>query len=297
MRVAVIGSQGQLGTDLVEVLSSSGRYQVTALSHLQADVTDRDRLVEAIVKVRFDVVVNCAAFTRVEDCEDSPSKALLVNGQGAFEVARACAAAQARCVHISTDYVFSGDKGQPYAEDDPVGPINVYGTSKLAGEMLVRQAADRWLIVRISSVFGRAGSRAKGGNFVETILSRARSGGQVKIVNDIWMSPTYTRDAALGIEELIRMDASGVFHAPNGGRCTWFEFGSAALKMAGIGAAAEPVSSISYPTKARRPRDSSLGSSRLEKTLRHGIRPWEDALMAYLTEMGYVKGHEQTSDR
>jgi dTDP-4-dehydrorhamnose reductase len=294
MRVAVIGSQGQLGTDLVELFSSCDRYQVTPLAHPQIEVTDRDSLASAIIKERFAVVVNCAAFTRVEECEDSPGEALLVNGQGAFEVARACAASGALCVHVSTDYVFSGDKGLPYSEDDPVGPINVYGTSKLAGELLVRQAADRWLIVRISSVFGKAGSRAKGGNFVETILSKARASGQVKIVNDIWMSPTYTRDAAHCIEELIRLGAAGLFHAPNGGRCTWFEFGTAVLKMAGINASAEPVSSASYPTKARRPRDSSLSNNRLEKLLRQQIRPWEDALKAYLTEMGYVKGQGQT---
>lgn len=289
MRVAVIGSQGQLGSDLAAVLSSSGYYQTVPLTHPQVDVADRESVTSAIVKERFDVVVNCAAFTRVEECEDSPGEALLVNGQGAFEVARACAASGALCVHISTDYVFSGDKGQPYSEDDPVGPINVYGTSKLAGELLVRQAADRCLIVRISSVFGKAGSRAKGGNFVETILSKARSNGQVKIVDDIWMSPTYTRDAAHCIEDLIRLGASGLFHAPNGGRCTWFEFGAAALRMAGISVAAEPVSSASYSTKARRPRDSSLNNNRLENILSRPIRPWQDALRAYLTEMGHVK--------
>jgi len=290
MRIAVIGSQGQLGSDLVEVLSSAGRYQVVSLAHPQVDVTDRESVTGAIGKESFEVVVNCAAFTRVDDCEDSPGSALLVNGQGAFEVARACAAARALCVHISTDYVFSGDKGLPYSEEDPVGPINVYGTSKLAGEILVRQAADRWLIVRISSVFGKAGSRAKGGNFVETILSKARSGERVKIVNDIWMSPTYTRDAARCIETLISLGASGLFHAPNGGRCTWFEFGTAALRIAGISAPVEPTSSASYPTKARRPRDSSLSNNRLEKLLSHSIRPWEDALKAYLTEMGHVRG-------
>ena len=296
MRIAVIGSQGQLGTDLVEVLSSSDRYQVTPLAHPQIEVTDRDSIASAIIKERFDVVVNCAAFTRVEECEDSPGEALLVNGQGAFEVARACARASSLCVYISTDYVFSGEKGSAYTEDDPVGPINVYGTSKLAGELLVRQAVSRWLIVRISSVFGKAGSRAKGGNFVETILSKARSSGQVKIVNDIWMSPTYTRDAAHCIEDLIRLGASGLFHAPNGGRCTWFEFGAAALKMAGISASAEPVSSASYPTKARRPRDSSLSNNHLENILSRSIRPWKDALRAYLTAMGHVKVHGQTID-
>ncbi len=293
MRVAVIGSQGQLGSDLVKVLSASERFEVCSLNHAMLDIRDREQVTAIVGKGGFDVVVNCAAFTRVEDCEDLPAGALGVNGQGAFEVARACGASGALCVYISTDYVFSGDKGLSYSEDDVVGPVNVYGTSKLAGELLVRQAANRWLIVRISSVFGKAGSRGKGGNFVETILSKARSTGQVKIVNDIWMSPTHTRDAAYCIEELIRLGVSGLFHAPNSGRCTWFEFGTAALRMAGISARVEPVCSASYPTKARRPRDSSLSNNRLEKILSHPIRHWEEALRAYLTEMGHVKGPGQ----
>jgi dTDP-4-dehydrorhamnose reductase len=289
MRVAVIGCQGQLGSDLVRVLRDTGNYDVTPLSHAQLDITNREIVQQTIPENGFDVVVNCAGFTRVEDCEDMPAEALLVNAQGAFEVARACARARALCVHISTDYVFSGEKGSPYVEDDLIGPVNVYGVSKLGGELLVRQATEHWLIVRISSVFGKAGSRGKGGNFVEAMITKARSESTIQVVNDIWMSPTYTLDAARTINELIQSGVRGLFHASNGGRCTWFDFASEALRMAGLAARVEPVSANSYPTKARRPRDSSLNTERLEKTLAFSSRPWREALRAYLGEKGHLK--------
>jgi dTDP-4-dehydrorhamnose reductase len=245
---------------------------------------------EAIANRSFDAVVNCAAFTRVDECEDLPNEALLVNAHGAFEVARACAASNTLCIYISTDYVFSGDKGSSYSEDDPVSPINVYGTSKLAGEFLVRQTARKWLILRVSSVFGKTGSRGKGGNFVETMIAKARSGLPVQVINDIWMSPTYTMDAARVIEELIRAGATGLFHAPNTGRCTWFEFASETVHIVGLPARVEPISSSLYPSKARRPKDSSLSNGSLEKALGHPVRPWQDALRSYLVEKEYLTG-------
>jgi dTDP-4-dehydrorhamnose reductase len=288
MRVAVIGSTGQLGSDLVQVLTETGRYAITQLAHLDLDITQRSAVMEVIGSGSFDAVVNCAAFTRVEDCEDCPGDALRVNAQGAFEVARACAASNALCVHISTDYVFSGDQGASYAEDDVPGPVNVYGASKLAGEFLVYQAAQKWLILRISSVFGKNGSRGKGGNFVETIIAKARSGASVQVVNDIWMTPSYTMDTAGIIEDLIRTGASGLFHASNTGRCTWFEFASEAIRMIGLPIRLDPVSAASYPTKARRPQDSSLINRRLAKILGRSVRPWQDALRAYLVEKRYL---------
>jgi dTDP-4-dehydrorhamnose reductase len=288
MRVAVIGSQGQLGSDLVQVLAEAGRYEITQPAHADLDITQRSAVMEVIGRGCFDVVVNGAAFTPVDDCEDLPGEALRVNAQGAFEVARACAAANALCVYVSTDYVFSGDKGSSYGEEDVPGPINVYGASKLAGEFLVRQAAAKWLILRISSVFGKNGSRGKGGNFVETILAKARSGASLQVVNDIWMSPTYTMDAARMIEELIRRGAAGLFHASNTGRCTWFELASEAIRRIGLSVRLDPVSAAGYPRQARRPKDSSLANVRLEKLLGHAPRPWQKALEAYLVEKGYM---------
>ncbi len=287
-RVAVIGSSGQLGSDVTEVLSQSPSYQVTPFSREQLDVTDRQKVKEVLAQ-NFDVVVNCGAFTRVDDCEEQPDKALLVNAQGAFEIAQACRQTGALCVFVSTDYVFDGEKGGPYVESDPVGPVNVYGASKLAGEFLVKQTAERWLILRIASVFGKTGSRGKGGNFIETILSKAHSGGPVPVINDVWMSPTYTMDVAHALSELIRLGATGIYHASNTGRCTWYEFAREAIRLVGLNAKVEPVPSTLYPTKARRPRDSSLDNSLIWKTLNQPIRSWQEALRAYLIEKGHLK--------
>lgn len=288
MRVAVIGSTGQLGRDLVQVLTEAGSYEITPPAHPHLDITQRSLVMEKIINGGFDVVINAAAFTRVDDCEDLPGEALLVNAQGAFEVARACAIAKALCVHVSTDYVFSGDKGAAYVEDDPAAPVNVYGASKLAGEVLVRQAAAKWLILRISSVFGKNGSRGKGGNFIETILAKARAGMPLQVVDDIAMSPTYTMDAARVIEELIRAGASGLFHASNTGRCTWFEFACEAVRLSGLDVPIAPVSAAQYPTRARRPPDSSLDNTRLQTALGRSVQPWQDGLAAYLVEKGYL---------
>jgi dTDP-4-dehydrorhamnose reductase len=287
-RVAVLGGTGQLGSDVVEVLSRSPSYRLTPFSHEQLDVTDHAKVMEALA-LGFDVVVNCAAFTRVDDCEEQPGKALLVNARGALEVARACAQTDSLCVHVSTDYVFSGDKGSPYAEDDPAGPVNMYGASKLAGEYFVKQVAKRWLILRIASVFGKRGSRGKGGNFVETVLSKAYSGTPVRVVHDTWMSPTYTMDVAHALGGLIQIGATGLYHASNSGRCSWFEFAREATRLLSLDTEIEPISSSSYPTRARRPRDSSLDNSHLKEVLCHSIRPWPEALKAYLVEKGQLQ--------
>ncbi len=288
-RIAVIGCTGQLGSDLVQVLLESGRYEVSPILEDQMDVTDRENVTSVLADGRFDVVVNCAAFTHVDDCEDRPADALRVNAQGAFEVARACSQTGSLCVFISTDYVFGGDKGSPYIEEDQPAPINLYGASKFAGELLVRQAARRWLIVRIASLFGKSGSRGKGGNFIETILSKARCGEPLRVVNDVWMSPTYTMDAARILDQLMQADATGLYHAANLGRCSWFEFALEALRTAGLDTEIEPISCDLYPSRARRPKDSSMISLRLEKTLGHAPRPWQEALRAYLVERGHIQ--------
>jgi dTDP-4-dehydrorhamnose reductase len=237
------------------------------------------------MQMRPQVVVNCAAFVRVDECEDQPQQAFDVNAIGALHVARTCAKLDAVCVYISTDYVFDGSKDAAYTESDPTYPINVYGVSKLAGELLVRQMASRWLIVRAATLFGRTGARGKGGNFVETILAKAKTGEPLRIVNDVRMSPTYTRDAAPVLVDLIEKGTIGIVHLSNDGACTWYEFAKHALELAGLRVSIDPVSSHEYPTRARRPKNSALQSERsLVK-----LRSWQVALRAYLVEKGYLQ--------
>lgn len=286
MRVAVIGGTGQLGADLVKVLQETGNYQVFPLSHAEVECSNLDSLRLALTNLQPEIIVNCAAFVRVDECEDRPEEAFRVNALGALYVARVSAGFNALCVYISTDYVFDGEKKGPYTEEDTPYPINIYGTSKLAGEYLISQACPRWLIVRMASIFGKMGARGKGGNFVETMLAKAQTGEPVRVVNDIRMSPTYSYDAAQVLERLIRQESTGIFHVTNRGSCTWYDFAREALELAGLTAKLEPVFSSEYPVKARRPRNSSLRSVRLSSDT---LRPWEEALRAYLVEKGYIQ--------
>jgi len=275
-RVAVIGRMGQLGTDLANVLVEADSYEVFGLSHQEIECTDFASVEKTLKTVRPDVVVNCAAFVRVDDSEDRADETFRVNSLGALNVARACAEIDALCVYISTDYVFDGEKGSPYMESD---------------EYLVQEACPRWLIARMASLFGKAGSSGKGGNFVETILARAKAGEPLRLVDDIRMSPTYTRDAAQALERLLRERTLGLFHLVNAGNCTWYEFACKALELVGLQHRIEPISALEYPMKARRPKDSSLASTKLNRSQKECLRPWREALKTYLREKGYLPSH------
>jgi dTDP-4-dehydrorhamnose reductase len=279
-RIAVFGSSGQLGTDVVEVFRRHERFDVVPLQHQDVDCADADQVRQVILALRPDGVINTAAYVRVDDCEDHTSEAFVVNAIGALNIARACARVDAFCVYVSTDYVFDGAKATAYVESDPTSPVNVYGASKLAGELLIRQALPRSLIVRTASLFGKTGARGKGGNFIETILAKAKSGEVLRVVNDVTMSPTYTLDLAAALLRLIDLRADGIIHATNAGTCSWYEFAQKVVNLAGLRAFIHPVASVEYPARARRPKNSALLSERSLVAL----RPWEDALKAYLIE-------------
>jgi dTDP-4-dehydrorhamnose reductase len=278
-KITIFGSTGQLGTDLVEILGEKSEYEIIALQHEDADCADLAAVRNVLFKSRPDVVINCAAYVRVDDCEDCPEDAFRINAVGAFHVARASAELGASCVYISTDYVFDGGKDGPYLESDAPNPINVYGTSKLAGEYLVRQAAARHLIVRVAGLFGKAGARGKGGNFVEAVLKKANSGEPLKVVNDIRLSPTYTRDAAIGLAVLLQAGAEGIVHLTNQDDCSWYEFAAEALRLTGHHANLAAISRQEYRSRAQRPANSTLLASRPVVKL----RPWREALKDYLT--------------
>lgn len=279
-RVAVLGSTGQFGTDLVDVLRTENRFEIVPLSHADCDCTSFDKVRGVLGRLRPELVINSAAYLRVDECEYHAREAFEVNAIGALNVARVCAELDGFCIYISTDYVFDGIKSTPYVESDPTNPINVYGTSKLAGEILVRQTAPRWLIIRLAGLFGKNGARGKGGNFVETILAKANSDEPIKIVNDVRMSPTYTRDAATALVRLMDRGADGIVHLTNDGACSWYEFAKTAMELAGRPVALTPVSSTEYPTRARRPKNSALVSERSQVKL----PSWQDGLKAYLIE-------------
>jgi dTDP-4-dehydrorhamnose reductase len=288
-KVLIFGSSGQLGSDLLDVLGDCGSFEIIPLTHEMVDCRDADAVRRAVFHCLPQFVINCAAYVRVDDCEEYPSDAFAVNAIGAFNIARASAEVDACCVYISTDYVFDGEKKTPYVETDPTGPINVYGASKLAGEHLVRQSVRRWLIVRTASLFGKTGARSKGGNFIETILTKARAGESLTVVNDIYISPTYTRDVAKALESLLSAGSTGVVHSTNRGSCTWYDLAETALKMSGVAADLTAVPSSAYSTRARRPKNSVLKTERPQVASRCAMPSWQEALRLYLREIGHLQ--------
>jgi len=291
MRVGVIGSTGQLGSEVVRALRDTGHHALP-LTHVEIDVADAGSVRSALEPLRPDVVVNCAAYVRVDEAEDRAEEAFRANALGALRTARAAADLDALCVYVSTDYVFDGQKATPYAEDDTPRPINVYGASKLAGEVLVQQACPRWLIVRTAGLFGARGARGKGSNFVESIIARARQGQPVTVVDDVRTSPTYARDFSTALMYLLEHEVTGIVHLANAGTCTWFEFAEAIIRDVGMAVVPQRISSDELGARARRPRQSALTSGRAADLKMEELRPWRAALQAYLLETGHI-----TADR
>ncbi len=230
-----------------------------------------------------DAVIDAAAFHRVEACEADPTTAFAVNAVGARTVATEARGAGARTVYVSTDYVFDGERDDGYTEDAPTGPVNVYGVTKAAGERLVRLAAPDSLVVRASGLFGHVGSSGKGGNFVETILSKARAGEPISVVDDLVFAPTATRDMAERILLLLEGGVPpGAYHLANAGACSWFGFARAIVEMSGL--RAEVSRRSSAQDVVRRPRVSTLLDTKATPLGLPPARPWEEALAWYLSE-------------
>ena len=284
MRVAVIGSTGQLGQDLVRAWDG----EAVGFSHGDLDVTDGVGVASAMQSLRPDWVINTAAYHRVDDCEINPGLAFAANALGAQNVARAASLVGAGVVFFSTDYVFGAQdrkRDHPYEEGDAPQPLNVYGVSKAAGEQLVMQANERHIVVRTAGLYGTATSR-KGWTFPELMLEKARNEGSVSVVTDQVLSPTFTADLAGKTRELVERDAKGVFHLTNAGECSWFEFARGTFELAGVEAEMEPIQTGQTGRRARRPSYSALATSRLAGVGVSPVRPWQEALGDYLRAKG-----------
>ena len=296
-RLLILGATGQLGRDLVRAAAAAG-VEHEAAGHEDVEVTDGAAVAALLARTKPTVVINSAAFHQVDACEGDPRQAYAINTVGALVVARAATEAGTRCVFVSTDYVFAGDKtptadgvltaANAYVESDPVGPLNVYGASKVAGEQAVALAGPGHLVVRVASLYGVAGARGKGGNFIETILKRAKDGAPLNVVNDQWMTPTYTVDAAQGIVALALRGATGTVHVTGATGCTWHALAAEAVRLCGLTVAVNAVPAATYPSKVRRPRNSALSTARLASLLGTALRPWREALPAYLREKGHI---------
>jgi dTDP-4-dehydrorhamnose reductase len=288
MKVLITGANGQLGTDLVKALRE---HEVIPLTHADVDITDYKTLKEICITKRPELIINTAAYVRVDDCETNPDSAYRVNALGARNIAVVAEGIGAILVHISTDYVFGGEgrsQNIPYTEFDKPVPLNVYGKSKLAGEELVRDFSRRYFIVRSSGLFGVAGSSGKGGNFIETILRLARERDKLTVVNDQIFSPTYTPDLAEKIVELINTELYGIYHVTNSGSCSWYEFAKEALRLVSSKTPILPITSDQYPQKAKRPSYSVLDIYHLRLLSLDEPPNWRQALAEYVKEKGYA---------
>ena len=288
MKVLVTGANGQLGTDLCQILHS---FETIPLTHKDIEITNMSSVKGVLGKYKADIIINTAAYVRVDDCETEPDKAFSVNALGARNVAVVAQELGASLVHISTDYIFGGEaqlRSIPYTEFDTPAPLSIYGKSKLAGENFVQHLCSRHFLIRSSALFGIAGASGKGGNFIETMLKLAGGRDELRVVNDQVFSPTYTKDLAKKIAQLITTEYYGVFHITNKGACSWYEFATEILKLAGLNAPITPVNSEQYPQKARRPRFSVFDNYHLRLLGLDDMRSWQEALKDYMIEKGHI---------
>lgn len=276
MKVLVTGASGQLGYDVCLELERRA-IPFCAPTSQEMDITDREAVLRCMEDTRPDAVIHCAAYTKVDLAEDEPEKCWAVNADGTRNIAEACRKLGSSMLYISTDYVFPGDGDRFYEPTDPVGPTNVYGRSKLAGELAVQSLLDKYFIVRISWVFGKSGN-----NFVKTMLRLAETRTELNVVCDQIGSPTYTADLAPLLCDMIQTDQYGIYHATNEGVCSWAEFAQEVFRFSGKDVAVHLISSSAYPAKAKRPLNSRLSKQCLQNSGFCRLPSWQNALKHYL---------------
>ena len=279
MKILVTGVTGQLGYDCVKQLKEAG-HEAQGVSSKEFPLTEPLKMEAYLRKFKPEAVIHCAAYTAVDKAEDEPEACRAVNAEGTRNLARLCKELDAKLIYISTDYVFPGTGEEPYAEDAPTAPVNVYGASKLAGEEAVREILDKYFIVRISWVFGYNGK-----NFIRTMLKLAESHDKLTVVDDQVGSPTYTRDLAVLLAEMVESDKYGTYHATNEGFCSWADLAIETFRQAGVKVEVERVTSDKFPTKAVRPHNSRMSKAALDRAGFQRLPRWQDAVGRYLIEL------------
>jgi len=277
--ILVMGAKGMLGRDLMNLLQTSlFNDEIIGWDIEEIDIQKEGDVATKVGKLRPHIVVHLAAYTNVDGCELDEEKAFAINAEGTKHVVLASASCRAKVVYLSTDYVFDGNKREPYLENDSPQPLNVYGRSKLKGEQYVQDLVKDGLIIRTQWLYGRHGN-----NFVTSILQQAREKRVLSIVNDQIGSPTYAMDVAEAISVLIQFGAQGIFHVANSDLCTWYTFGQAILKLSGMGKVRViPISSKDLGRPAVRPPYSVLNCQKLKKEMGLTLRPWTEALKDFL---------------
>jgi dTDP-4-dehydrorhamnose reductase len=278
MKVLVTGANGQLGYDVVERLKKLNIEHI-GVDRQHFDLTNETQTKSFILNYKPDVVIHCAAYTAVDKAEDERDLCYAVNVLGTRNIVKACKEIDAKMVYISTDYVFDGEKKEPYEVIDPTNPINYYGFTKYLGEQEVQKNLDRFFIVRTSWVFGKNGN-----NFVKAMLKLGQERKEIRVVYDQVGSPTYTYDLAELLCNMIQTDKYGIYHVTNEGYCSWHEFACEIFKVAGMNdVKVIPIKSEEYPTKAVRPKYSKLSKVQLKLNGFSSLPNWKDSLKRYIS--------------
>lgn len=277
MKILILGYEGMLGNELVKVFTEGN--ELVLWDRGQIDIANRADVMEKIGELKPDIVINAAAYTAVDKAESEKDLVYKVNGCAVGFLSTICKEVNALFIHFSTDYVFDGENNLGYKEDHLYNPINLYGKSKALGEKMILDINPRYYIIRTSWLFGKYGK-----NFVETMLRLAEEGKDLKIVNDQFGSPTYAKDLAGKVKELIGSEKPyGIYHVTNSESCNWYEFALKIFKLSGLKPNVKPVTSSEFPTPAKRPTYSMLVNTKLPP-----MRSWEEALKDYLIETNRI---------
>lgn len=280
-RIAIVGPTGQLGSDLMRVFADRAPI---GLEHRVFDLEHPAGMIAALERHRPTLVINTAAYHNVDLCELNPDRALAVNALGVDALAGLCALAGAVFATISSDYVFAGTAVAPYRESDMPAPLNVYGISKLAGELLTKRHGARHFIFRTSGLFGKAGSSNKGYTFIDRMLASAKAGAPVRVVTDMTFSPSYTLHVAAAIRRIVETETFGLYHVTNSGSCTWHEFTAEAFRQSGLNYPIEAISTASFAAGVKRPMYSPLAHGAIEALGIEPVPDWKAGIASYLAE-------------
>ncbi|WCK54287.1 dTDP-4-dehydrorhamnose reductase [Aneurinibacillus sp. Ricciae_BoGa-3] len=279
MKVLITGGKGQLGTDVARILQEQG-HEVYALGRDQLDITLLKETISTISEMKPDVIVHTAAYTKVDAAEEQVDQAYLVNAIGTRNIAIAADKVKAKLVHISTDYVFRGDVETPYREFDSTDPLTMYGKSKLAGEVFVRDFCKHYFILRTSWVYGKHGQ-----NFVKTMLKLAETRSELNVVFDQVGSPTYTVDLARFILQIMETECYGTYHVSDSGHCSWYEFAREIFELAGKDIKVNPVTTAEFPRPAPRPAYSVMDHMMIRLNRLPDLPSWQAGLRSFMEEI------------
>jgi len=283
MKVAIIGSNGQLGSDLVKEFNLNGN-EVIPLTHSEINVEDFNSSRDVLLNIKPEAILNTAAFHIVPKCEDDPVKAFQVNSLGALNLAKISNELNAVSLYYSTDYVFDGEKKLPYLESDKTNPLNVYASTKLNGEFYTLNYSENGIVLRVSGIYGEVPCRAKGGNFITTMIRVAKEKPEVKVVDDEILTPTPTKEIAKKTKEIVQKKLTGLFHLTCEGQCSWYDFAEVIFSKLKLSTPLSQISVKNMPMTVKRPTYSVLENKSVKEFGISNMPDWKEALISFLNQ-------------